>query len=480
MSVQIFVQAKLLGIEEFVAAPATAEPESTFIGRLHWTSLLAEVLPRALLAELGLAKILLGASGGDQFFVVLPLEARDAAEQFLHRANAQIAEMSAGLLHLVWSITENLGDWTDVRKRLAEGMSKTRGTPAANAPASLFEPFDGSPPSHDDYFAGEMGPALRDAKTVGWSPENPARITTGEAKHMWPLDSGPDSAPLAMHYAPADGDAGIADIATLASRAVGRPVWGVLRGDVDNFAVRLRRVQSIEEHLQLSLVYKQFFQGELKVLCSMPEFWRKVSVLYSGGEDFAVYGAWDALLPLARELQRLFHRFTEENLRDLPGPEGKTITMAVALASEPGSTLASVFEEAGAKLEIAKSTDKDCIHALGRTLEWKQLSDAAELKEDLMRLVRDFGAPPEYIRELCGIYRETAPGSRRRSIRMERPWRVHRKLQRVIPASRDREFQKARNSIIVDLVGKNPANVKLRPSGRVALEWARLSTEQEI
>jgi hypothetical protein len=29
-------------------------------------------------------------------------------------------------------------------------------------------------------------------------------------------------------------------------------------------------------------------------------------------------------------------------------------------------------------------------------------------------------------------------------------------------------------------VGKNPVNLKLRPSGRVALEWARLSTEGQI
>ena len=28
----------------------------------------------------------------------------------------------------------------------------------------------------------------------------------------------------------------------------------------------------------------------------MPEFWRKVTVIYAGGDDFAVYGAWDALL----------------------------------------------------------------------------------------------------------------------------------------------------------------------------------------
>jgi len=34
---------------------------------------LSEVLPRALLAELGLSKMLLGSSGGEQFLVVLPV-----------------------------------------------------------------------------------------------------------------------------------------------------------------------------------------------------------------------------------------------------------------------------------------------------------------------------------------------------------------------------------------------------------------------
>lgn len=479
MSVQIFVQAQLVGVEEFLAALPAADPEATFIGRQHWTSLLAEVLPRALLAELGLAKILLGASGGDQFFVVLPAEARDSAERFLRAAAGQMADLSGGRVDLVWAITENLGDWSDVRKRLSDELSRKRSAPAPCAGGSFFAPFEEAPARGDEYFAAELGPGLREAKSVGWSPEEPAQVRSGGGKYVWPLDGSPDAIPFAMHYAPGDNDEAAADAATLAQRAGGRPVWGVLRGDVDSFAIRLRKLQSIEEHLQLSLMYKQFFQGELKVLCSMPEFWRKVNLLHSGGQDFSVYGAWDALLPLARELQRLFHRFTEENLRDLPGAEGKTLTMAMALATEPGASLASVYEEAGRKLEIAKSTDKDCIYALGRTLEWKQLSDAAELKDDLTRLVREFGSSPEYIKELCGIYRETAQMSRRRSVRAERPWRIHRRVQRILPVARDRDFQKARNSVIADLVGKNPANVRLRPSERVALEWARLATEEQ-
>ena len=72
MSVQIFLQGKLLGIEEFLTSPAHSADasamgehgESLLVGRSQWVSLLCEVLPRALLAELGLAKILLGSSGG--------------------------------------------------------------------------------------------------------------------------------------------------------------------------------------------------------------------------------------------------------------------------------------------------------------------------------------------------------------------------------------------------------------------------------
>src|SRR5207245_4615825 len=139
--------------------------------------------------------------------------------------------------------------------------------------------------------------------------------------------------------------------AVLAERSLGIQTWGVLRGDVDNFAIRIQRAQTIEEHIQLSVMYKQFIAGELEVLCSMPEFRRKVTVIYSGGDDFAVYGAWDALIGLARELERLFHRFAEQNLQDFAGPEGKTISMAVALAPAADASLGAVFEEAGQRLE---------------------------------------------------------------------------------------------------------------------------------
>jgi CRISPR-associated protein Csm1 len=469
MSVQILLQGKIFGTEEFLLAGEPEEP--LFAGRLRWVSLLSEVLPRALIAELGLSKMLLGSSGGEQFLAVLPQEVRPQAEEFLNAARAEIRRLSQGRLNLLWAITENLGDWSVVRKRLNDEFQRKLDTPLTSGGLSSIEEFD----EQETAYFQNLANILRDDALIGWSPAQPAHITTGAGKHSWSIGSSQDSVPLARHTALTDDGREPAKAPVLASRAEGFPIWGVLRGDVDSFGIRVRRLQNIEEHVQISVLYKQFFAGEVEVLCSLPEFWRKVNLLHTGGDDFSVYGAWDALIGFARELQRLFQRFTEEHLTDFPGQEGKTITMALALAPEMDTPLGSVYERAGDKLEIAKSSDKDCFHLFGRTLEWKQLADAASLKDELTEMVREFGIAPQYIRDLCGIYRETkrAPGSKR----TERPWRFHRRLYRILGSSRSRDFQKARASLIADLVGKNPVNLKLRPSGRVALEWARLSTD---
>src|SRR5580704_14744061 len=251
MSLQIFLEGKILGVDDCLLAPASQDPDQVFTGRSHWISLLSEVLPRALLAELGLAKILLGSSGGSQFLLVLPEESREPAEAFLKAAAKEIAALSAGALKLVWSMTENLGDWSDVRRRLEEQLDRGRHAPASEAGAALFAAAVPEPdPATDDYFRGQLGFSLRDAGTIAWSPDTPGRILSS-GKHSWPLTNSTDAIPFARHAAPSDDGSEPASTAVLAGRATGLATWGVLRGDVDNFAIRIHRAQSIEEHIQL-------------------------------------------------------------------------------------------------------------------------------------------------------------------------------------------------------------------------------------
>ena len=98
-------------------------------------------------------------------------------------------------------------------------------------------------------------------------------------------------------------------------------------------------------------------------------------------------------------------------------------------------------------------------------------------------MIQDFGCSPQYLKDLCGIYRESSSRISRKQARKsggERPWRYDRRIRRILAASRrsgarNTDFQKARTALIGDLIGRSAITLKLRPAGRVALEWARLA-----
>lgn len=486
MSEQILLQGKLLGIEEFVSSPSD---NNRFLARAQWAALLSEVLPRALLSELDLNKLLLGSCGADQFLVIIPDDTRAAlADQFLTGEAQRIARVTGGRVRLIWSKTENLGDWTVVRKRLNDALHAQQSAPLAAA--RNFEPFDEGTETPPDFFHAGLSETFRTASRLGWSPDNELLVEFENPKHSWEItqDFSSDGIVLARHAArTADGNS-IAPPAVLATRSKGQPVWGVLRADVDNFGIRFRRAQSIEEHVQLSMMFKHFFARELDLVCSLGEFWQSVTVITAGGDNFAIYGAWDALILLARDMQRVFSRFVEENLKDFPGAEGKTITMAIA-AAVPGESgendepLSEVYDRAGRNLAHAKAVDKDCIFLLGRVLEWKQLNDAIEVKDMVGRIAGEFRAGRQFLSELERLYQKaSAPESLSEPERLvRRAYRFQRRYSR-ISSQREREFARLRTHLISEIVGRNVKptpgkQLKLRPAGVVALEWARLAQE---
>ncbi len=323
MSAQILLQGRLRGTEDFLLAAPADRDNRAFEARSMWLGLVGEALPRALLAELQLPPLMLGSSGGDRFVVILPDQARaEAAGQFLTRASDKLSEISAGKLSIVWSATENLGDWTIVRKRLQEGMRE--GTRPRALEPGYFEPFLAQGAGQD-----RIPRDLRGVSAIGWSFDFPALIAAEGGEYRW--DVGSDAAIPVTRHGARNGEA-FATTKELARRAHGQRFWGVLRGEIDDFGTRMRRLQSVEEHVHLSMLYKQFLAGEIELLCSQGEYFQRVTVLHAGGSDFAIYGSWDALAGFARELERVFSRFAQENLKELPGAEAKTITMALTIA----------------------------------------------------------------------------------------------------------------------------------------------------
>jgi CRISPR-associated protein Csm1 len=485
MSLQVFLQAQLLGAEEFLTARSSGHSESMadLIGRCAWLSLFCEVLPRALLSDLKLSRMLLGSSSAEQFLLVLAEEDIAHANEFLGRAADAVVQLSGDTLRLIWASTENLGAWPVARKRLDDALLAKNSAPLApNADLSFFAPLGELPERDRDSYFSAFAQNLPSASRVGWSADRPAHLSWGEGQYSWRLEeqsSADDEAILFLRrFALDEAGSHPSSLVELGQRAEGAPRWGVLRGDVDHFDFRLKSAGSIEEHIHLSVLFKEFFAGELALLCTLGDFWRKVSILYRGGDDFALIGTWDALVMLAREVERLFEKFVQEKFESFPSLEGKTISMAVAIAPDLEASATAVFEEAGVQLRAAKATEAGSFHLFGRTLEWKRLSDAEELKTGLVRLVREFGYPPAYINDLAAVYREAFSARATRTskaIRVDKPWRTYMRLSRIIPQARSKELNNVRSTVITNLVGKRTAGFKLRPSARVGLEWARLA-----
>ncbi|MDE3198649.1 MAG: hypothetical protein KGN84_20045 [Acidobacteriota bacterium] len=475
MSAQILLQGTLPGAEEFLLSPPADKDNRAFEARLMWLTLLDEALPRALLAELGLPPLMLGASGGGRFLVILPDRTRaDAAAGFLRRASAAIEAATAGAVRIVWSATENLGDWTVVRKRLSDAMAEMRASRVMEP--DFFDPF---PPASAP--ADSIPRGLRDAGGIGWSFDFPALIAVEGGQPRWDLgrQASFDNISVPRHAA-RNGEA-VASAKELAKRSRGHKLWGILRGEIDDFATRLRRVQSVEEHVHLALLYKQFLSGEIDLLCSQGEYFQRITVLRTGTADFAVMGSWDALAGFARELDRVFRVFAAENLKELPGAEAKTFTMAITLA-EPGAALVRVWEQSLRDLEVAKSADKDCLYILGKVLEWKQLNDAADLKDAIVELNEEFRGGKHFLTQLRNLYNKVETPDRSASQAdherlLTRTIRFQRRFARVANR-REREFQKLRSHLMKELAGRNTrGKLKLRPEGLVALEWARLAED---
>ncbi len=121
-----------------------------------------------------------------------------------------------------------------------------------------------------------------------------------------------DGITIARHTARNETEIGPATTAELARRATGHPAWGVLRGS--RRSVRpASAAASIHRRARAAFdAVQAFLRRRARSAVRGRDFWRASTFLYSGVSDFAVYGSWDALVLFAGEMQRTFHRFTEE------------------------------------------------------------------------------------------------------------------------------------------------------------------------
>ncbi|MDR2380410.1 MAG: type III-A CRISPR-associated protein Cas10/Csm1 [Bifidobacteriaceae bacterium] len=202
------------------------------------------------------------------------------------------------------------------------------------------------------------------------------------------------------------------DIASYATRTPGIDRLGVLRLDADNLGQAFTsgfiqqgggRLNTISRTGQFSRSLSLFFRQHINYLLENPEYrplssdvagassaqrgGRLATIIYSGGDDVFLIGAWNDVLEAGLELRDAFTRYTE----------GKLTVSAGFGMYHSGFPVAVMAEEVGSLEAEAKAGGKDRIAMFepGVSFGWDELRDSV-IGEKFAVLRGFFNLNPNY------------------------------------------------------------------------------------
>lgn len=184
-------------------------------------------------------------------------------------------------------------------------------------------------------------------------------------------------------------DGNLMTFSEIAGKSHGAERLGYLKADVDRLGMLfscgfrtngLQRFDSVSRITALSRMIDTFFTVWLDGL--VRERYKECYVVFSGGDDLLIIGAWDRLPYLAYDIREYFRQFTGDN-------ENVTISagMATVHAMFPVAYAVGLSEEA---LENAKETrlpgekeGRDQLSLFGHVMKWKYVPGVLESAEKL-------------------------------------------------------------------------------------------------
>lgn len=248
-----------------------------------------------------------------------------------------------------------------------------------------------------------------DALTLALSPDDfPAPNVSG----FWPmatttpLVTTEDCAAVALAGEKSVREGSIRDNAFLADESPGTfKRLGVLKADVDSLGELLvnglRDERSAARTVTLSESLTLFFGGWLDQICAAEPFTNKVYVLYAGGDDLLIIGAWHVIPLLAARIAHDFHLYTGKN----PGVH-LSAGISIVGAKEP---LYAAVEAANKALKQAKqyptpyNATKNAINFLEKVIDWSDFQEVQQWRAQLSTLIAE-GAPKSLLMTLLQIY----------------------------------------------------------------------------
>ena len=182
-------------------------------------------------------------------------------------------------------------------------------------------------------------------------------------------------------YLPCDSKSEALTFNDFADQSKGLKRLGVLRMDVDNlgriFTKGLSEKASISRVTTLSRSLVLFFGGYLNTICKQEKYRNNVSIIYSGGDDLFIIGAWSFAIELAKEIKSEFGAFCNN----------PTFTISGGLSITPkkypiyrSANHAGDAEKKAKNLKRKDEREKDAFTFLNKPLCWNDFEVAVNIK----------------------------------------------------------------------------------------------------
>ncbi len=275
-------------------------------------------------------------------------------------------------------------------------------------------------------------------------------------------------------------------LAQMAYFETGTQKLGVLKMDVDNLGKLFSDglpddLRSISRIASISRSIKWFFEGYMNTLLSLPEFKDKLYVVFSGGDDFFVVGAWNSVFEFALKIRQEFDEFVCHH-------PGITISAALLVVDEkyPVSRFAQIAED---RLHAAKydSPDKNSINVFDAVISWKDFIEAKNLKNKLVDLIKNYDvnrAVLEKIRKSSRGFEKIQNDALKGNVKLMKVWRLTYYLRDIINSKKKDEKAEKVKEILDSIVNQyeklvfealkgNSISIKIFP---IAARWAELET----
>lgn len=283
-------------------------------------------------------------------------------------------------------------------------------------------------------------------------------------------------------------------LADIAKYRTGTDKLGVLKMDVDNLGVLFGSQQDIANTYTLSASLKWFFEQYMLDLLEQEfegeKFKENIYVVFSGGDDCFMLGAYDAILEFALSISEKFNEFQTALRETLPTITDKvTLSASVILVngSFPVTRFAELAEDA---LKKAKTFEKDeisgnyikgKINVFGEVLSWSEFKKSKEITTKLVDLI-NAGEPRgilERIRNSAIGYEKLQASALKGKLAMPKVWRLKYYLRNVKKENYER-MSKIFNDYSVALLKAASKKETCNPAlFQVAARWAEFLTKSK-